>query len=100
MTIRSDPEKNEPRALFDAVDLKGKNVLEIGCGDGRMTFRYADAATQVTAIDPFKSAIEKADKNLPETLRERVSFLHTPFEDFARTCEQASFDVAILPWSL
>jgi len=37
MTIRVDPENNETRALFDLANLSGKHVLEIGCGDGRLT---------------------------------------------------------------
>jgi len=41
MVIRTDPENNETRALFDLADFKSKRVLEIGCGDGRLTWRYA-----------------------------------------------------------
>ena len=36
-----DPEGVETRVLHDLVDFRGKDVLEIGCGDGRMTWRYA-----------------------------------------------------------
>ena len=57
MTIRSDPENNEIRALGDLVDFSGKHVLEIGCGDGRLTWRYAEAAAHVTAIEPFEEAV-------------------------------------------
>ena len=35
------------------VDLGGAEVLEIGCGDGRLTWRYAERAAYVTAIEPF-----------------------------------------------
>jgi cyclopropane fatty-acyl-phospholipid synthase-like methyltransferase len=34
VTIRTDPEGNETDALFDLVELEGREVLEIGCGDG------------------------------------------------------------------
>ena len=57
MTIRVDPENGEPRALFNLVDLSSRRVLEIGCGDGRLTWRYADRAAHVTAIDPFEGSI-------------------------------------------
>ncbi len=100
MTIRSDPENNEIRALFDLVDFSGKHVLEIGCGDGRLTWRYADAAAQVTAIDPFKEAIERANANQPDRLRVQVEFHHIVFEDFAAARESDMFDIAILSWSL
>ena len=35
MTIKVDPARNETRALLDMADFGGKEVLEIGCGDGR-----------------------------------------------------------------
>jgi cyclopropane fatty-acyl-phospholipid synthase-like methyltransferase len=37
VTIQLDSEGNETGALFDLVDLAGQEVLEIGCGDGRLT---------------------------------------------------------------
>ena len=36
MTIRTDPENNETRALLDMANFGGQHVLEIGCGDGRV----------------------------------------------------------------
>ena len=42
MTIRTDPENNETRALLDMANFGGQHVLEIGCGDGRVTWLYAD----------------------------------------------------------
>ncbi len=100
MMVLSDPENNEINALFDMVDLTGKNVLEIGCGDGRLTWRYADVAAHVTAIDRFGEWIRQAQENLPDMLRDRVEFRHIAFEDFAAASESAVFDIVILPWSL
>jgi 2-polyprenyl-3-methyl-5-hydroxy-6-metoxy-1,4-benzoquinol methylase len=100
MTIRSDPENNETNALFNLVDFSGLNVLEIGCGDGRLTRCYAEAAAHVTAIDPFEESIRRAETNLPSALRGQVAFLHTEFEDFAVAHKSETFDLAILSWSL
>lgn len=100
MTIRSDPENNEIQALLGMVDFTGEYVLEIGCGDGRLTGRYADAAAHVVAIDPFEEAIRRARSNLPPTLRDRVEFHCIDIEGFASASESAVFDVAILSWSL
>ena len=100
MAIRGDPENNETRALFDLADFKGKDVLEIGCGDGRLTWRFADRAEHVTAIDPFGEGIERARENLPGELRERVEFHHVAFEDFAAASEPSTFDIVLLSWSL
>ncbi|HEY2965307.1 MAG TPA: class I SAM-dependent methyltransferase, partial [Actinomycetota bacterium] len=57
VTVRIDPEGNETEALFALVDLGDAEVLEIGCGDGRLTWRYADRTAHVTAIDPFEDGI-------------------------------------------
>ena len=100
MTVRSDPENNEIRALFDLVDLSGKRVLEIGSGDGRLTWRYAEAAAHVTAIEPFDEAIERAHVNQPDTLRDQVELHHISYLDFAASCGSNMFDIAILSWSL
>ena len=39
-----DPEGVERRTIHDLVDFNGKGVFEVGCGEGRMTWLYADAA--------------------------------------------------------
>jgi 2-polyprenyl-3-methyl-5-hydroxy-6-metoxy-1,4-benzoquinol methylase len=100
MAVRVEPEHNETRALFDLVDFAAQHVLEIGCSDGRLTWRYADRAAHVTAIDPFAEGITRARENLPSELRGRVEFHHIAFEDFAAASEPSAFDIAILSWSL
>jgi 2-polyprenyl-3-methyl-5-hydroxy-6-metoxy-1,4-benzoquinol methylase len=99
MSVRTDPEGHETDALFDLVELEGREVLEIGCGDGRLTWRYANRAAHVMAIDPFEDAIERAR----ERLRARdlpIDFRHVAFEDFAAASDGEEFDVGLLSWSL
>jgi ubiquinone/menaquinone biosynthesis C-methylase UbiE len=69
-----DPEGAETAALRAIGNLEGARVLEIGCGDGRLTFRYAPAVRSVLAIDPHGEAIAKARNALPAELAERVRF--------------------------
>jgi 2-polyprenyl-3-methyl-5-hydroxy-6-metoxy-1,4-benzoquinol methylase len=99
VAIRTDPEGNETDALFDLVELEGREVLEIGSGDGRLTWRYADRAAHVTAIDPFEDAIERAKERLRET-NFSIDFRHVAFEDFAAASDADVFDVGLLSWSL
>jgi 2-polyprenyl-3-methyl-5-hydroxy-6-metoxy-1,4-benzoquinol methylase len=99
VTIRTDPEGNETATLFDLVDLDGAEVLEIGCGDGRLTWRYADRAAHVTAIEPSEDSIARAKERLRE-MKLPVEFRHVNFEDFAAGAETDAFDVALLSWSL
>lgn len=100
MTVRVDPENNETHALLDIVDFTRKRVLEIGCGDGRLTWRYADRAAHVTGIDPFERSIAQAKANTPTNLKNRVEFRHIGFDNFAAASESSMFDIAILSWSL
>jgi 2-polyprenyl-3-methyl-5-hydroxy-6-metoxy-1,4-benzoquinol methylase len=100
MTIRTDPENNETHALFEMADLSGQSVLEIGCGNGRLTWRYADKAARVTAIDPSSKQIAQAKEDLPGHLRDRIEFQDIAFEDFAAASTSSTFDIVILSWSL
>jgi len=100
MTIRTDPENNETRALFDMANFSGQHVLEIGCGDGRVTWLYADKAAHVTSIDPSAKLIALARQELPSQLLDRVEFHNASFEDFTAASKPSAFDIVILSWSL
>jgi 2-polyprenyl-3-methyl-5-hydroxy-6-metoxy-1,4-benzoquinol methylase len=100
MAVRIDPEGNETDALFDLVEMEGREVLEIGCGDGRLTRRYAGRAAHVTAIEPFEDSIIRAQKGLSAAPNERIEFQHVSFEDLAAATDADVFDVALLSWSL
>lgn len=100
MTIRVDPEGNETAALFDLVDLDGREVLEIGCGDGRLTWRYAHRVGHVTAIEPFAGSIARANGRLEEAPTDRIEFRNVGLEGFAAGSDADVVDVAILSWSL
>lgn len=100
MTVRIDPEGSETDALFGVVDFEGREVLEIGCGDGRLTRRYADRAAHVTAIEPFENAIARAQEWLSEPPNDQIDFRHVSFMDLAASSDADVFDVALLSWSL
>jgi ArsR family transcriptional regulator len=100
MMIRVDPEENEIGALLDFVDLDGRRILEIGSGDGRLTWRYANRAATVTAVEPFAPAVARATENLPQEVVGRVVLRQSGFEEFAAEAPASAFDVAILSWSL
>jgi len=105
MTIRLDPEENEIKALSAcAGSFAGSAVLEIGCGDGRLTRRYAAQAAHVTAIDPNSEKIARAVAALPNELNHQVDFLAYDIEEFDQRFSPVSsgnlFDRAILAWSL
>ena len=100
MALRVDPEENEINALFRLASLGGKRVLEIGSGDGRLTWRFGHQAGFVTAIEPFAESVKRAKRDLPSFLKDRVRLLHIGFEEFAARTRSESFDIALLSWAL
>jgi 2-polyprenyl-3-methyl-5-hydroxy-6-metoxy-1,4-benzoquinol methylase len=98
MSDRIDPEGNETRAIHDLVDFSRKDVLEIGCGDGRMTWRYADRAASVLGIDPFQADIAHAQAHTPAALRSKVAFRAA--DVVTANFESASFDVVVFSRSI
>src|SRR5436305_5848961 len=98
MGVSIDPEENETRVLHDLVDFRGKDVLEIGCGDGRMTWRYAELTRSVLGIDPNAEQIRLAVDSTPEALKPVVRF---EAADISETkLPLSAFHIAILSWSL
>jgi ubiquinone/menaquinone biosynthesis C-methylase UbiE len=93
-----DPEGTETRILHELVDFRDKDVVEVGCGDGRMTWRYAAPARSVLALDPNEARIETAIESTPDALKPIVAFR---VADIAHASLPAgAFDVALLAWSL
>ena len=99
MPIQIDPEESETNALFNLpITWTGKSVLEIGSGDGRLTWRYADKVTRVVAIEPDAGKHAAALVNRPRGF-EHVHFVNLSLDTFAQTSKE-KFDLAILSWSL
>ncbi len=98
MTVILDPEDTETKALHDYADFNGKRVLEIGCGDGRLTWRYADRVAHAVAIDPKAEDIEIAIADCPAEVRNKIEFRVARLEELSRPVEK--FDLALLSWSL
>lgn len=98
MVVHIDPSGEEKRALLEFTgDLTDQRVLEIGCGDGRLTRQYAALAGHVIAIDPDGDRIAQAQQTLPSELASRVTLSSCDLEAFS-THER--FDLAILARSL
>jgi tRNA1(Val) A37 N6-methylase TrmN6 len=101
MPVQLDPEEYEGHILLDFTgSLAGKRVLEIGAGNGRLTWRYADRAAHVTALEPDPARHRAAVDDLPETLRDRLVFHPISIEQYEPDAKSPGFDVAIMSWSL
>jgi ubiquinone/menaquinone biosynthesis C-methylase UbiE len=93
-----DPEGAHLAALRRLTDFTGQRVLEMGCGDGRLTLGAARDAAHVLAFDPDADAIARAKTTLPEELAERVTYQVASAKQIE--LEPHSFDLAVFSWSL
>ena len=95
---RRDPERTEVRVLRRRVPLKDARIVEIGCGDGRLTRRLAGLARDVVATDTNATLIARAKQLTPASLRKRVRYRLAAAENLRLPSQR--FDIAILSWSL
>lgn len=73
-------------------------MLELGCGDGRLTLGIAADAASVLALDPDAEAVERARGFLPATLADRVSYRVASGKEIE--IEPHSVDLVVFSWSL
>ena len=93
MAIRSDTARREQSYLRDMLAGAAGTVLEIGCGDGRLMWQYADLCRQVVGVD-LPRELPTAYDGFPSELRfAAASAVHLPFRSgtFAQAVFALSF---------
>ena len=94
MALTRDPHNREYTHLHHAVNLNDKRIIEIGCGDGRLTALYQEMAQSVVGVDLAEQALQTAHQNLHDKANfALVDATQLPFR-------KDKFDVAIFAWSL
>jgi ubiquinone/menaquinone biosynthesis C-methylase UbiE len=89
---------DELRAWGGEGLVRGRRVLDLGCGDGRFALGIAPYASRVEGIDPDAEAIATARQGAREAGLRNVRFKagaaqRLPYRD-------GVFDVVILSWTL
>ncbi|MBN2116943.1 MAG: class I SAM-dependent methyltransferase [Anaerolineales bacterium] len=98
MTLQKDTERNETKYLHGFADFTGKRVLEIGCGEGRLTWQYAKSTQTTIGVDPDRDALRVAAVDRPSDQQNKVHFACANSQHLPSAKE--TFDIAILAWSL
>ena len=62
MATEIDPAGIMPRGILSAFDFRDARVLEVGAGDGRLTFQYAPESRSVVGIDTKEPDIRTASQ--------------------------------------
>lgn len=97
MTLQIDAEQNEHDYLHRFAAVADRRVLEIGCGEGRLTWRYAQSTDTTIGIDPDLDALRIASLDKPHRLQKNVHFARAVSENLPFRRE--TFDLAIFAWS-
>lgn len=79
--------------ICEHVDLKGKKLLEVGCGNGRITQLLVEKGALVTAIDSDGKALKVARKAVPNATFETSSGEKLKYKD-------ESFEMVVFTLSL
>jgi len=96
MATELDPARVMPRAILDAADLRNQRILEVGAGDGRLTFQYASQPRSVIGIDTTVADVKAAASR--EEMRGHVHFLCASATALPFSAER--FDIVMLASSL
>jgi 2-polyprenyl-3-methyl-5-hydroxy-6-metoxy-1,4-benzoquinol methylase len=93
-----DPDGVELATIRELVELRGRRLLDIGCGGGRLSFACAGDGANVFGFDPDEELIAAARAETPAELRKRIRFEVA----HAREIElpKGEFDLALFSWSL
>jgi hypothetical protein len=94
-----DEQKREIAVLGRLASLRGQRVLDVGCGNGRMTMLIAEIAGSVVGIDPDADAIEEARKKVADARCESVSLVAEDVNTVSAPW-LAAFDVVVFSRSL
>jgi predicted RNA methylase len=86
----------EVDTVRELVDVTGKRLLEMGAGDGRFTFLYAEDAAYVLGVEPKRHEIRGARRARPPWLAKRLRFRAAK----TITSPRRPFDIALFSWSL
>lgn len=89
-----DPKKIEIKTILKYAKLKGKTILDIGAGIGRLSFPLSKYAKEVIALDKDKRLLLYFKKHK----KKNVKFVNKKAENYLK--KKKKFDIILLAWPL
>jgi ubiquinone/menaquinone biosynthesis C-methylase UbiE len=93
-----DAEGAHLAAILRAADFRGRRVLEVGSGEGRLTWGFAPLAASVLAFDPDQDVVATAQAECAHELREKIRFQVARADEI--DVPPQSVDLVFFSWSL
>ncbi len=93
-----NPEGKEIAELKRVARWRTARVLDVGCGDGRLSLQMAALGAHVLGIDPEPSQIRAARRQVPKRLADRVDFRVGTVGDLAG--QSGLYDIILFSLSL
>jgi ubiquinone/menaquinone biosynthesis C-methylase UbiE len=94
---KRDPENAERLSLQPYLPGPQDHILDIGCGNGRLTWLLARTAACAAGIDVDLEELRRAPDAHPEGISAKVCFAAAASEAMPFASE--SFDLALFTWS-
>lgn len=63
------------------VEIREKEILDIGAGTGTFTIPFLEQGAHVTALEPARAVMEKLTREVEQTNYSKINYLETPWED-------------------
>lgn len=93
-----DPDGKEKKILLSFEHIKGKNIVEIGCGKGHFTKILVNGAKSLVCLDTNPSLISKAREEFPRERFKQIEFFIASVNDLSVYSDE-SFDMVVFSYS-
>ena len=92
-----DPKKSELKKILKEGKIRNKDVLELGCGTGRITLELAKKAKQVTALDDDQNYLDYLQEKLESNKLNNVKLIKKNINNVGNINKK--YDVIVSGWA-
>ena len=93
-----DPSHKEWKAIQELLVLKGKKVLEVGSGTGRITFNLAKSARSVMAVDKVPEFLSYIQQKAHKEKVHNIHFFASDVQEIEKLDQ--TFDIIVSSWTM